>query len=72
MVEFGTQESSIPTVVFVGQQGSVVIRHLPKAEEAQHQPDTSPAGRTIVLHTDIIKDAFWQQHPEILASKRLK
>lgn len=50
-------------------QGSVVIRQRVTVEKQ------TPDGRIklkerlqpVVLHCDIIKDDFWQQHPELLA-----
>lgn len=50
-------------------QGSVVIRQRVTVQKQTTDGRTKQKERLqpVVLHCDIIRDAFWQQHPELLA-----
>ena len=51
-------------------QGSVVVRCRERVV-VKHTAEGAPVERERpglrVLHTDIIRDAFWEEHPEVLA-----
>ena len=48
-------------------KGSVIIRCKQLVSGTDREGTGKHRSATTVLHVDIIKDAFWQQHPELLA-----
>jgi len=65
--QFGINYNTLPEQF---KKGSVVIRQREKVV-VKHKEDGTPVQRErvapVVLHVDIIREAFWKEHPELLA-----
>ncbi len=51
-------------------KGSIVIREKRKVVakmDAEGRPVERERSEPTVLHTDLIRDAFWNDHPKLLA-----
>ncbi|KAJ1821517.1 tRNA-histidine guanylyltransferase 1-like [Coemansia sp. RSA 2598] len=66
--EFGINYNNEPAIF---KKGSVVVRDEVPVEIVDAQGDASKRAKTevAILHCDIIKDAFWNERPEILEGK---
>ncbi|KAJ2233072.1 tRNA-histidine guanylyltransferase 1-like [Coemansia sp. RSA 485] len=66
--EFGINYNDEPEIY---KKGSVVIREEVLVDVVDKQGNMSKRTKTVVaiLHCDIIKDAFWNKHPEVLGEK---
>lgn len=64
LAQFGINNNELPEHF---KKGSVIIRRMQLVScsdsEGKHR------GAPVVLHVDIIKEEFWQQHPEVLGER---
>jgi tRNA(His) guanylyltransferase len=62
--QFGINYNEIPARF---RKGSVIIRCMQLVSGSDADGTAKHRSLPTVMHVDIIKDAFWQQHPELLA-----
>lgn len=62
--QFGINYNALPARF---KKGSVIIRCMHLVTGSDSEGTAKHRSTPTVLHVDIIKDEFWQQHPELLA-----